>query len=286
MSRRFFRKKKLLLILTFIGVCLLMSSYSQNSQNNDPKSAEYEKTLNSEIKSNELKGLDSYLKNISDQQEKNTLVVTLQFMREEREAEDEELVNFVRGLIRNPSADSERNLFEKDSTRTDFSQIGQSKYIDGLLDHQRDGFYVEAGAVDGEELSNSLFFELTRNWGGILIEPLKRNYKLLMDRKRRAYTLNACISDRVQITEFISFSDSYLAGVADTMSEQQRRRGKSEEILFVPCFSLVTILKAINVNKVDYFSLDVEGKKLLLVLRYVSFYFTNIHFSRWRNLYS
>ena len=28
---------------------------------------------------------------------------------------------------------------------------------------------------------------------------------------------------------------------------------------FVPCFSLVTILKAINVNKVDYFSLDVEG---------------------------
>lgn len=31
------------------------------------------------------------------------------------------------------------------------------------------------------------------------------------------------------------------------------------KLLYVPCFSLNTILKAINVNKVDYFSLDVEG---------------------------
>ena len=30
----------------------------------------------------------------------------------------------------------------------------------------------------------------------------------------------------------------------------------------MPCFSLNTILKAINVDKIDYFSLDVEGGEL------------------------
>ena len=34
---------------------------------------------------------------------------------------------------------------------------------------------------------------------------------------------------------------------------------KKREYLYIPCFSLVTILKAIDVKKVDYFSLDVEG---------------------------
>lgn len=35
---------------------------------------------------------------------------------------------------------------------------------------------------------------------------------------------------------------------------------KKREYLYIPCFSLVTILEAINIKKVDYFSLDVEGK--------------------------
>ena len=35
----------------------------------------------------------------------------------------------------------------------------------------RNGFFIEAGAYDGEFLSNTLFFELKQRWTGLLIEP-------------------------------------------------------------------------------------------------------------------
>lgn len=36
-------------------------------------------------------------------------------------------------------------------------------------------------------------------------------------------------------------------------------QSQKKVLLYIPCFSLNTILAAINVNKIDYFSLDVEG---------------------------
>ena len=35
--------------------------------------------------------------------------------------------------------------------------------------------------------------------------------------------------------------------------------GNNFQYFYAPCFSLHTILKAMNVNKVDFFSLDLEG---------------------------
>jgi len=52
---------------------------------------------------------------------------------------------------------------------------GQSAFVDKLLSGRRDGFFVECGAADGESFSNSLFFELERNWTGLLIEANPRS---------------------------------------------------------------------------------------------------------------
>ena len=35
----------------------------------------------------------------------------------------------------------------------------------------KNGFFIEAGAYDGEVFSNTLFYELKQNWTGLLIEP-------------------------------------------------------------------------------------------------------------------
>ena len=34
----------------------------------------------------------------------------------------------------------------------------------------KNGFFFEAGAFDGEKISNTLFFELKHNWTGLLVE--------------------------------------------------------------------------------------------------------------------
>ena len=48
-----------------------------------------------------------------------------------------------------------------------FGEVNQSAVVDKFLKGKRDGFFIEAGAWDGEYLSNTLFFERERNWGAI-----------------------------------------------------------------------------------------------------------------------
>jgi hypothetical protein len=49
-------------------------------------------------------------------------------------------------------------------------QYGQSTFYDEYLDEKVHGFYIEAGAFDGEKYSDSLLFETQRSWEGLLIE--------------------------------------------------------------------------------------------------------------------
>ena len=42
------------------------------------------------------------------------------------------------------------------------------------------GFFVEAGAWDGESFSNTLFFELKKNWTGLLVEPNPDAFEMLI----------------------------------------------------------------------------------------------------------
>ena len=52
----------------------------------------------------------------------------------------------------------------------------------------RNGFFIEAGAYDGEISSNTLFFELKQNWTGLLVEPNPDVFQMLNVKVKRAYT--------------------------------------------------------------------------------------------------
>ena len=56
----------------------------------------------------------------------------------------------------------------------------------------RNGFFIEAGAYDGEKFSNTLFFELKQRWTGLLIEPNPDAFELL---KKKGETILDQICD-------------------------------------------------------------------------------------------
>ena len=207
---------------------------------------------------------ESFFKQSEEQLLVNRLVLlkTMRYMMEERDELDPELVAFVRSLIVPPPAvKGKPNLEKKD--RTDFSQIGQSKYIDSLLGSKTNGFFIESGAFDGEGHSNSLFFELERNWQGILIEPIPSLYQTILTKKRNVHVLNACIAGKLPLVAKFRVLHVLSVRVAE-MSDAHKRRMDKEgvnnmPIVHVPCFSLNTIMAALRVENVDYFSLDVEG---------------------------
>jgi len=162
---------------------------------------------------------------------------------------DEQLIDYIRSHISQPSLTRPRKLSHPQAKHR--SQVGQSQLVDRLLSGRRNGFFVECGAADGEALSNSLFFELERNWTGLLIDANPNYHRALLDRNRRAYVIHACLSSERRPTTVRMKSAGLLSRIVDKLP------GVS-----VDCFPLNAIMAAINVSHVDYFSLDVEGPEL------------------------
>ena len=175
---------------------------------------------------------------------------------------DQLLIPYIRSQITEPSLTPSRHLNRPD--RKDRSQFGQSKYVDTLLSRRRGGFFIECGAADGESLSNSLFFELERNWTGILIEANPDFHRSILSKKRHAYVLQACLSTQKRHRKLRMQPAGIYGGLVDTMQRSHLKyigAGKRDEIT-VNCFPLNAIMAAINVSRVDYLSLDVEGAEL------------------------
>ena len=50
--------------------------------------------------------------------------------------------------------------------------------VDNLLGGKTSGVFIECGAANGEMHSNSLFFEMKRQWKGLLVEANPKLYKV------------------------------------------------------------------------------------------------------------
>lgn len=59
---------------------------------------------------------------------------------------------------------------------------------------QRNGFFIECGALDGEIRSNTLYFERYLGWTGLLIEGDPSNYAAMVYKHRKAWLSPACLS--------------------------------------------------------------------------------------------
>ena len=137
--------------------------------------------------------------------------------------------------------------------------------LDILFDHKTNGIYVELGAFDGIEQSNTKFFEDTRNWSGILIEPSTRKYELCLKNRPKSLCYNyACVNE----------SDiSYLIGDwGNIMSSANGKRNKKKynPLTQIAAKTLENILDnsiehfKTNFDKnletdIDFISIDTEG---------------------------
>jgi len=175
---------------------------------------------------------------------------------------DQQLTDYIRSHISKPSLTRPRQLARPQ--KRDASQIGQSKFVDKLLLERRNGFFVECGAADGETFSNSLFFELQRNWTGLLIEANPAYHRALLDKNRRAYVLQTCLSTERRPVTVLLQPAGVLGGISDKMHPSHwifignKRRPK----ITVNCFPLNAIMAALDISHVDYLSLDVEGPEV------------------------
>jgi FkbM family methyltransferase len=146
--------------------------------------------------------------------------------------------------------------------------------IDRKLERHLDfdgGFFIEAGANDGYDQSNTYYFEKMRGWTGVLIEPVPA-LAVECRRNRRGPVVEAALvaearpGERVELhfAGLMSTLDGALGGAAETARhvaqglEVQRLAGSYR--LQVPARTLSAILDELAINRpIDLLSLEVEG---------------------------
>jgi FkbM family methyltransferase len=155
-----------------------------------------------------------------------------------------------------------------------FSQVGQDKFIDEYFFGKSEGFFVDIGAHDPVEGSNSYFFESQRGWSGICIEPQYNLYKKLKE-NRSCICLNCAVSDENKISEFYTV-DGYsnaLSGLVDKYDQKHLNRINNEILnhggkinkTHVVTKKLQDIFDEHGVKEVDFCSIDTEGSELIII---------------------
>ncbi|XP_065334474.1 protein Star-like [Cloeon dipterum] len=181
----------------------------------------------------------------------------------ELDQDEDELIQHVRERLLVPPNNNNPEYYLDRPNVTDPSE-GLAQTVSGLLGNMTKGFFIEAGALDGEVMSSTLLLERYNEWTGILIEPDPLNFLDLLGKNRRSWLAPVCLSF-LQKPIMVSFEQKLSLGRIQG-APGARRPG----LVDVQCVPLFSLLAALNRTNVDFLSLDVEGSELD-VLRTIPF---------------
>ena len=125
----------------------------------------------------------------------------------------------------------------------------------------KNGFYIECGANDGVNQSNTWYYEKKLGWSGLLIEPLGEVfYELKKNRSDKNFFFNKALCAFNYKKKFISLK----LDLKDSLSTRSTEDNIKTRIdIKVKTENLNSILNKIRAPKIiDFFSLDVEGDEL------------------------
>lgn len=152
------------------------------------------------------------------------------------------------------------------------SQFGQDAYVQlNLLPEIQRGFFVDVGAYDGVEGSNSFFFEKALGWSGLCIEASPRIYEKLAG-NRSCDCVHAAIADEDAPLEFLEVASGYvqMGGLTRTYHPELMAVVEGDARfegarIQVPGRRLDSLLEERGIEQVDYLSVDVEGAELAVL---------------------
>jgi FkbM family methyltransferase len=151
-----------------------------------------------------------------------------------------------------------------------YSQFNQDKYIyETFFKNKTDGFFVDIGASDPFNGSNTMFFE-ELGWSGILVEPNKKDFDNLI-KIRKTPAENLAIYNKSGTYKFL-LCGGYIKVLSGLLHEQHPQHlqriinefftyGDSMEIINIQTITLEELLEKYNKTEIDYLSVDTEGSE-------------------------
>ena len=168
------------------------------------------------------------------------------------------------GLIRNATDDEA--LFVRDlvSDTKSFAQLRQDLWVLHETRHKRSGYFVEFGATDGVQLSNTCLLEREFGWRGILAEPNPAWHAALRQNRKAAIDLRCVFGRSGERVAFAATGHPELATIVGYESNDGHRQARHDHtVLDVGTVSLNDLLVYHDApNEIDYISVDTEGSEL------------------------
>lgn len=147
------------------------------------------------------------------------------------------------------------------------SQLGQDLLALSLRGRDNPGFFVEFGASNGRDLSNSYLLEKEFGWNGILCEPGKNWHKQLEMNRRTSIDKRCVYSHSGQSVIFSETSMGELSTIREYLRKDGHRRiRKVASSYTVSTVSLVELLRSYNAPEyIDFLSIDTEGSEFVIL---------------------
>jgi FkbM family methyltransferase len=178
------------------------------------------------------------------------------------------LLEEIRSKWLKPPSESQYNLTSTTNASDMHAVRELHRIVLSLLNGKKAGFFIECGAFDGVDLSNTLHLEQNYGWTGLLVEADPKYFQWLTSKNRKAWSINACLAIN-PYPEKVTMSrirDQDALTMIKEVADKERRRHPQAEEFDAQCFPLASILAAMGQTlNVDYLSLDVEGAELKIL---------------------
>lgn len=133
-----------------------------------------------------------------------------------------------------------------------------------LLLKCKKGFFVEFGARNGIEHSNTAFFEKELGWTGMLFEADSKETSNLRYNRPGSIVFEGAVCPKGQ--DVLNYVVSRAPGWSGAVeSYEPSRRPSTERLRTVKCWHLPTELRNRHVYTVDYMTIDTEGSEMTIV---------------------
>jgi FkbM family methyltransferase len=145
-----------------------------------------------------------------------------------------------------------------------YSQLGQDLDVLKFYNNKKEGFFIEIGASDGIELSNTYLLETKYEWKGICVEPIPKKFELLCKNRPQSLCSNNAIYKESNKNIIFDIANNYdlLSGISEKIDCHKKNVDSNKTQITVTTLSFNDLLENFNAPLfIDYLSLDTEGSE-------------------------
>lgn len=154
------------------------------------------------------------------------------------------------------------------------SQLYQDLFVIYSLGEKVNGTFLEYGATNGVDLSNTFLLEKKFKWNGVLSEPSTQWHSSLKKNRPNCKIINECIysvsgkkldfftSYHGELSTLEQFRDSDISSMPGN-TKARNQKGFNHQVMSISLNDV--FIKYFDSSPIDYMSVDTEGSELLIL---------------------